>query len=49
MIMTATALLNKKKNPTEAEIMDALAGNLCRCGTHQRIIAAVQSAAKSMG
>jgi nicotinate dehydrogenase subunit A len=49
MIMTSAALLRRNKNPSEAEIRDALLGNLCRCGTHQRIIAAVQRAAKSMG
>ena len=47
MIMTAAALLKRNKNPSEAEIRDALAGNLCRCGTHQRIVAAVQRAAKT--
>ena len=49
MIMTAAALLTQTKSPSEAEIRDALAGNLCRCGTHQRIVAAVQRAAKAMG
>ena len=49
MIMTSAALLAQTKNPSEAEIRDALAGNLCRCGTHQRIVAAVQRAAKAMG
>jgi nicotinate dehydrogenase subunit A len=49
MIMSAAALLKRTRNPSEAEIRDALAGNLCRCGTHQRIVAAVQRAAKSMG
>jgi nicotinate dehydrogenase subunit A len=49
MIMTAAALLAQTKSPSEAEIRDALAGNLCRCGTHQRIVAAVQRAAKAMG
>ncbi len=49
MIMTAAALLVQTKSPSEAEIRDALAGNLCRCGTHQRIVAAVQRAAKAMG
>jgi nicotinate dehydrogenase subunit A len=44
MIMTSAALLAKNKNPSEAEIRDALAGNLCRCGTHQRIVAAVKRA-----
>lgn len=42
MIMTATAFLAKNKNPSDAEIKEALAGNLCRCGTHQRIVAAVR-------
>ncbi len=49
MIMTAAALLARTKNPSGDEIRDALAGNLCRCGTHQRIVAAVQRAAKAMG
>ncbi len=48
-IMTAAALLARTKNPGGDEIRDALAGNLCRCGTHQRIVAAVQRAAKAMG
>lgn len=45
MIMTAAALLKTKPNPSEDEIRAALAGNLCRCGTHQRIVAAVKRAA----
>jgi nicotinate dehydrogenase subunit A len=45
MIMSSAALLAKNKNPSESEIRDALAGNLCRCGTHQRIVAAVKRAA----
>jgi nicotinate dehydrogenase subunit A len=45
MIMSAAALLDKNKTPSETEIRDALAGNLCRCGTHQRIVAAVKRAA----
>lgn len=44
MIMTSAALLAKKKNPSDGEIKDALAGNLCRCGTQQRIVAAVKRA-----
>jgi nicotinate dehydrogenase subunit A len=48
MIMTAKALLDTNKNPSETEIRSALAGNLCRCGTHSRIIKAVQRAAKEM-
>jgi nicotinate dehydrogenase subunit A len=46
MIMTATALLNRKPHPSEADIRAALAGNLCRCGSHVRVIAAVLRAAK---
>jgi nicotinate dehydrogenase subunit A len=45
MIMTSAALLAKTKNPSESEIRAALADNLCRCGTHQRIVAAVKRAA----
>jgi nicotinate dehydrogenase subunit A len=48
MIMTASALLARTKRPTEVEIREALAGNLCRCGTHNRILRAVQRAAKEM-
>lgn len=48
MILQAYGLLLRKPNPTEAEIADALEGNLCRCGTYNRIIAAVQTAAKAM-
>lgn len=44
MIMSATALLATNKKPSEQQIQEALAGNLCRCGTHQRIVAAVKSA-----
>jgi nicotinate dehydrogenase subunit A len=46
MIMTATALLSRNKSPSEADIRTALAGNLCRCGSHLRVIAAVLRAAK---
>ena len=48
MIMSAKALLDTNKNPSETEIRGALAGNLCRCGTHTRIIKAVQRAAREM-
>lgn len=44
MIMSAEALLSEKKKPTEAEIRSALDGNLCRCGTHGRVIRAVLAA-----
>ena len=47
-IMEAYALLLRKPNPTEAEIADALEGNLCRCGTYKRIIAAVRQASQAM-
>lgn len=48
MIMTATAFLGRNKNPSEADIKRALAGNLCRCGTHVRIVRAVKRAAKAL-
>jgi len=48
MILEAYALLLRKPNPTEAEIVDALEGNLCRCGAYGRIIAAVQAASKAL-
>jgi nicotinate dehydrogenase subunit A len=44
MVMTGVALLAKKPNATLQEAKDALAGNLCRCGTHQRILRAVMRA-----
>jgi len=46
MIMTAVSLLNSNPNPSEAEIWHFMEGNICRCGTHPRIVAAVQDAAK---
>jgi aerobic-type carbon monoxide dehydrogenase small subunit (CoxS/CutS family) len=46
MIMTAAALLAAKKNPTEADIDEALDGHICRCGTYQRIRKAVHTAAR---
>jgi nicotinate dehydrogenase subunit A len=45
MIMQSAAFLAKNKAPTEAAIKDALANNLCRCGTHSRIVKAVKRAA----
>ena len=41
MLMTAQALLNDNPRPSEQEVNDALAGHLCRCGTHQRIVQAI--------
>ena len=50
MVMQTTAFLaGKAGNPSEREIRQALQNNLCRCGTHQRIIAAVKRAAALMG
>jgi nicotinate dehydrogenase subunit A len=46
MIMSAKALLDKTPKPTEAQIRKALAANLCRCGTQNRIVRAVQKASK---
>jgi len=45
MVMTATAFLAKNARPTEDEVRSALAANLCRCGTYQRICKAVLRAA----
>lgn len=47
MIMTATAFLNKHPNPSRDDIKKALNGNLCRCGTHMRIVRAVERAARN--
>ena len=47
-VMTAAAFLETKKNPTDAEIKEALAGLKCRCGTHTAIMRAVRRAADSM-
>jgi nicotinate dehydrogenase subunit A len=49
MIMSAKELLDKKPHPSELEIRRALAGNLCRCGTHNRIVRAVARAARGNG
>ena len=46
MVMTAKAFLDRSPHPTRAEIRQALAGNLCRCGTHLRIVRAIENAAK---
>ena len=47
MIMESAAFLAKTKKPTEAQVKDALANNLCRCGTHARIVKAVMRAASA--
>jgi nicotinate dehydrogenase subunit A len=49
MIMTAKDLLDQNPHPTSDEVHEALAGNLCRCGTHSRIVRAVLRAAQNMG
>lgn len=46
MIMTAKVLLDKNPNPTDSEIKQALAANLCRCGSHLRIVRAIKRAAQ---
>ena len=48
MIMSAAALLNRNPNPGEADIMRAMDGNICRCGTYGRIVAAIGKAAQEM-
>ena len=48
IIMAAKALLDVNRNPTDADIRTALKGNLCRCGTHHRILRAVRRAAEQM-
>ena len=45
-IMQAVALLKSKPHPTDSDIDDAMSGNICRCGTYHRIIAAIERAAK---
>jgi isoquinoline 1-oxidoreductase subunit alpha len=48
-VMSAAALLRQNKRPSDAQIDAAMAGNVCRCGTYQRIRAAIQDAAKALG
>jgi isoquinoline 1-oxidoreductase alpha subunit len=47
-IMSAAALLAKSPNPSDADIDRAMTGNICRCGTYQRIRAAIKDAAKTL-
>ena len=49
MIMTAKDLLDRSPHPSANEVRDALTQNLCRCGTHNRIVRAVLHAAEKMG
>ena len=48
MIMSALALLESNPNPTREEIVRGMNGNICRCGTYQRIVGAVEKAARAM-
>jgi aerobic-type carbon monoxide dehydrogenase small subunit (CoxS/CutS family) len=48
MILSSVGLLRTNPNPTSAEIIQSLQGNICRCGTHLRIIDAVHRAAKAI-
>ncbi|MCT9073388.1 (2Fe-2S)-binding protein [Cupriavidus gilardii] len=48
-VMSAIGLLRNKRKPTDADIDQAMAGNLCRCGTYQRIRAAIKDAARTLG
>ncbi len=47
MIMTGVALLRSNPNPSDSEILQFMEGNICRCGTHPRILAAIRKAAKA--
>jgi len=47
MIVSAVALLEKNRNPTQEDVVGALAGNICRCGTYPRILSAVARASGS--
>ena len=49
MIVSGAALLRKNANPDDAEILQAMQGNVCRCGTYPRIVAAMRSASRKMG
>ncbi|HZS34362.1 MAG TPA: (2Fe-2S)-binding protein [Methylomirabilota bacterium] len=48
LVMTARAFLERTRRPTEAQVREALAGHLCRCGSHLRVIRAVLRAAAAM-
>ena len=48
MLMSAVALLAKNPEPTRDEIVQGMNGNICRCGTYNRIISAIETAAKAM-
>jgi isoquinoline 1-oxidoreductase alpha subunit len=46
--MSAAALLSHNKNPSDADIDNAMSGNICRCGTYVRVRAAIKTAAAEM-
>ena len=48
MLFRSKALLDLTPKPSDADIIEALAGNLCRCGTHNRIVRAVKRAAREI-
>jgi aerobic-type carbon monoxide dehydrogenase small subunit (CoxS/CutS family) len=48
MIMSSVALLQGNSNPSQADILQSMQGNICRCGTHPRIVEAIQHAARMM-
>jgi aerobic-type carbon monoxide dehydrogenase small subunit (CoxS/CutS family) len=48
MIMSAVSLLNRIHHPSRSEIIDAMDGNICRCGTYSRILRAVEKAADAL-
>lgn len=47
-IMNAAALISANKNPSDAQILEGMQGNICRCGCYQRIFAAIKTAAKEV-
>ena len=49
MIMSGVALLSKNPNPSKAEIIRSMEGNVCRCGTYPRIVTAIRKASQSKG
>jgi aerobic-type carbon monoxide dehydrogenase small subunit (CoxS/CutS family) len=48
MIMSAVALLKSNANPTDAQIVEYMQGNVCRCGTYPRVVAAIRQASQMM-
>jgi aerobic-type carbon monoxide dehydrogenase small subunit (CoxS/CutS family) len=49
MVIAAVSLLKKNNTPSQAEIIQGMEGNVCRCGTYPRIVRAIQEASKSLG